>query len=180
MEASSAEYIIKQKCKGKVLLKRSLLIISYIIMFILASIAVITLAAPLLYIPFFLLIIAFTALTIFITWRFVCIEYELALFSGELSLSIIYGKNTRRRLTSLPAGSIYEVGEYDEAAYIKTSRLSLQKNYIFVSSLDAPRIFYALFDEGKDKCILYFEADDRFTAALKKQNPAAFRAGGIK
>ncbi len=180
MSSFGIEYIVKQKCEGKALLHRILLIFSYIIIFALASLAVIALSSPVLYIPFFLLIIAFVALLIFISWRFVCVEYELALYSGELSLSVIYGKNTRRRLLSLPVSTLREVGEYDGPAYGRISKLSLQRNYILVSSLAAPRIFYALFDIGEDKCILYFEASDSLLAALKTQNSAAFRAGGIK
>ncbi len=173
------EYIIKQKCEGKVLFKRLLLIFSYIFAATAATLAVLLFSPPILYIPFFLLVAAFIAIAVFLTWRFVSVEYELSLSSGELSLTAIYGKKTRRRLTSIPTGAIYEIGEYDDEAYERLDSISLQKNYILVSSLSAPVIFYALFDEGKDKCVLYFEADENMVSELRRQNSSAFRKGKV-
>jgi hypothetical protein len=99
---------------------------------------------------------------------------------GEISLTIIYGKGLRRRMTSIPINSLSEVGIYDDAAYEKLCASSLNKNYVCVSSMAAPTVYYALFDEGKDRCVLYFEADDRAIKYLRQQNSSALRAGNIK
>ena len=104
-------------------------------------------------------------------------EYEVVLGGGDLMITVIYGKGFTKRLLNIPINSISELGEYDDAAYKSVSKLSLQKNYICMSSLSAPDIYYAVFDEGKDRCILYFDAPERAIEILKKQNSAAFRRG---
>ena len=46
--------------------------------------------------------------------------------------------------------------------------------------MSAEVIYYAVFDEGKDRCVLYFEADDRAIKYIRQQNFGAIRAGNIK
>jgi hypothetical protein len=58
--------------------------------------------------------------------------------------------------------------------------MSLRKNFICVSSLSAPTIYYAIVDIEKDRSVIYFEADERAIKYLKQQNSAAARAGNIK
>jgi hypothetical protein len=176
MDASSVEYIVKRKIEGKVLLQKIVFILGYAIAFAALCTVIISFAAPLLHLPFILLACAFIAMAIFVSWRFTCVEYEIAVSGGEFSLSVIYGKSTRRRLCSTPINAILQIGEYDDAAYGRLSSVSLQKNYICMSSLSAPSVYYALFDEGQDRCVAYFDADERIVKVLKQQNPSAFRA----
>jgi hypothetical protein len=176
MDGTSVEYIVKQRVEGKVLAKKIAFILSYAAIFAMLCILITSFAAPLLHLPFILLACAFVAMAVFISWRFTSAEYEIAVSGGELMLSVIYGKATRRRLCSVPVNSILQMGEYDDAAYEHLSRMSLQKNYLCISSLSAPGVYYALFDEKNERCVAYFDADDRIIKALKRQNPSAFRA----
>ena len=180
MESPTLEYIVKQKNEGRVIAKKVGLILSIVLIFFIFLILILNLSAPLLHIPFILLDIAFCAMVAFVVWRFVCVEYEIVFSGGEISLTLIYGKGLRRRLAHIPINSLSEVGLYDDAAYEKLCSASLQKNYVCVSSLSAPVIYYALFDEGKDRCVLYFEADERAIKYLRQQNSSALRAGNIK
>lgn len=180
MESNSLEYIIKQKNEGKVIFKKAAAVFGIVLLFFIFAVVILNLSVPLLHIPFLVLDLAFCAMVFFIVWKFVCIEYEIILGGGEITITVIYGKNIRKRLTSLPIADISEVGLYDDKAYEKLCSLSLQKNHICVSSLSAPVIYYALFDEGRERCVLYFEADERAIKYLKTQNPSAIRAGNIK
>ncbi len=180
MDAPTLEYIIKQKTDGEVLLKKAFLIIGYILLFVVLAIVIISLSPPLLYIPFFALDIAFCAMVIFVSWRFFSIEYELIFGGGELVLTVIYGRSVRKRRLALALSSLSEVGAYDDGAYERLCAMSLQKNYFAVSSMSAPVMYYAVFDEGKDRCVLYFEADERAIKQIKQQNISAVRAGNIK
>ena len=103
------------------------------------------------------------------------VEYEIVIGNGELYASVIYGRSITRRLLSLPIHDLSEVGIYDDEAYARLCSQSLQKNFICISSLSAPEIFYAIYDDGKDRCVLYFETDERGLAILKRDNPSAFR-----
>ena len=177
MESSVLEYIIKRKNDGSLLRARVFLIIGYILLFLTLISLILCLASPILYIQFFLLAIAFCAIIIFISWRFVCPEYEIILSGGEMTVTVIYGKSIRKRLLCLPINSLLEFGYYDDNVYEKLCKSSLKKNYICISSLSSPAIYYALFDIGKERSVLYFEADERAIKYLRQQNSAAARAG---
>ena len=180
MESNALEYIIKQKNEGKVILKKVAVVLGVILLFFIFAVVILNLSVPLLHIPFLVLDLALCAMAFFIAWKFVCIEYEIILCGGEITITTIYGKNVRKRLASVTVSDLSEVGLYDDAAYEKLCSLALRKNYICVSSLAAPVIYYALFDEGRDRCVLYFEADERAIKYLKSQNPSAIRAGNMK
>ena len=177
MESSVLEYIIKRKNDGSLLRARVFLIIGYILLFLTLISLILYLAPPILYIQFFLLAIAFCAIIIFISWRFVCPEYEIILSGGEMTVTVIYGKSIRKRMLCLPINSLLEFGYYDDNVYEKLCKSSLKKNYICISSLSSPAIYYALFDIGKERSVLYFEADERAIKYLRQQNSAAARAG---
>ncbi len=179
MENQSLEYIIKQKNEGRTILKKVGLLIVYALLFVILALIVIIFAAPAFQMLFLILDLILCAMIAFISWRFVCIEYEIVFSSGELVLTVIYGKSIRRTWLTVPINSIYEIGIYDDPAYEKLCKTSLQKNHIAVSSMSAETIYYALFDDGKDHCALYFEVDDRAISYLRRENSSAVRQGNI-
>lgn len=176
MSENSYEYIIKQKNEGKALLKKILLFGSYFIFFGILSLLIFFFSPPALFVPLCLIATALTAFYIFVTWRFVFIEYEVIIEGGDILFLILYGGGFRKPLLNLPVNSFSEIGEYDDHAYEEISKLSLQKNHIILSSLSAPSIYYALYEEGEDQCIVYFDAPQRAVELLKKLNSGAFRA----
>ncbi len=180
MENPTLEYIIKQKNEGKVILRKAGFILGILMLFISLAVLILNLFAPALYLPFILLDLALCAMAFFIAWRFFFLEYEIILSGGDISLTVIYGKSIRRRLALIPIDSLSEVGIYDDGAYEKLCRASLQKNYVCVSTMAAPTVYYALFEEKKERCVLYFETDERGLAYLKQKNSGALRAGNIK
>ncbi len=173
---NSYEYLIKQKAEGKTLVKRCLTILGYVALAFLLILFTVGFAPVQLYVPIVMLALAFTALVAFVTWRFVCIEYEVVIGGGDIIITTIYGKGFSKRLLELPISAFSEIGVYDDKAYEEISKLSLQKDYLCLSSLSAPNVYYAIFDDEKDQCILYFDAPDRAVELLKKNNSAAFRA----
>ena len=170
-----SEYIIKQKCEGRALLKRLLAIVGYIALAALLLLIIALLSPPLFYLPFFLIAAALVATVIFVTWKFLSVEYEIIIGNGEMCASVIYGRSITRRLLSIGIHDITEIGAYDDEAYVRLCSLSLQKNVICISSLSAPEIFYAIYDDGRDRCVLYFETDERGLSILKRDNPSAFK-----
>ena len=180
MESQVLEYIVKQKTEGTLLAKKIALVVGYILLFLILGIVILNLSPAVLHIPFFLIDAAFCALVVFVTWRFVCPEYEITLGGGEINITVIYGKSIRHRILSCPVNSLIEFGLYDDGAYEKLCNMSLRRNFICVSSLRAPTIYYAIVDIEKDRSVIYFEVDERATKYLKQQNSAAARAGNIK
>lgn len=176
MSENSCEYIVKQKAEGAVLMKRISLILAYVASAILLSVLNICFAPMALKPIIFVIIAVAVALAAFISWRFVCIEYEIVITGGELTITLIYGKSVSKRLLSRSVSSFYEIGEYGEETFDEISKLSLQKDYICVSSLSAPLIYYALFEEEGERQIVYFDVTERAATLLKQLNPSAFRA----
>lgn len=180
MDSPTLEYIVKQKNEGSVIRNKIFAVLGYVFLLVTLALLIVNLASPLLHIPFLLLDVAFCAMVVFISWRFLCVEFEIVIGGGELSLTKLYGKSIRRRMASVPINSISELGTYDDAVYERLCAASLTKNYVCVSSMSAPTVFYALFDEGKEHCVLYFELDERGLKKLRLENPGAFRRGNIK
>ncbi len=180
MSSPTYEYIIKQKNEGGVLAKKLALIFGYFVLFGGLAIIILKLSAPLFMIPFLIVDLLFCAMVAFITWRFVSVEYEIIIGTGEISATVIYGKSIRRLMFSVPINSLSQAGIYNDEAYERLSEMSLQKNYLCVSSLSAPVLYYAIFDEGKERCVLYFEAGDEAIKYLRQKNASAFRAGNYK
>ena len=95
---------------------------------------------------------------------------------GDLLITAIYGRSIRKKRINVSVSSILEIGEYGDGAFEEISKLSLQKNYLCISSLSSPNMYYAIFDEDKDRSILYFDATNEAIALLKRYNSGAFRA----
>ncbi len=176
MSENSCEYIIKQKNEGKALAKKLGMIASYVALALLLSALNLTFAPTELRLIFFIFIAIAVALTVFITWRFVCVEYEVVIGGGELTVTVIYGKSVSKRLLCRSLSSFSEIGEYDDRAFEEISKLSMQKNYVCISSLSAPLVYYGIFEEENERHIIYFDVTERAAELLKKQNASAFRA----
>ena len=175
MFENSYEYIIKKRVEGELLLKRIAAVVGYATFF-LSLTAFILAILPSLFVPALILISCLTALLIFITWRFLCIEYEIVIASGDIMITRLYGKGSRKAVFSAAVSSLSEIGEYDDRAYEEISKLSLQKDHVCLSSLSAPEVYYAIFEEADERGIVYFDAPARAVELLKKYNAAAFRA----
>ena len=172
-EFTTHEHAVAQKIEGKWLVARIGLVFLYVA---LATVILLCGIGTRIFVPLLALTPVFICIVIFITWRYTCVEYEVIIEGGEISFTTIYGKGFRKRLFSLPVISFTEIGEYDDLAYEEISKLSLQKNLIIISSLSAPCVYYALYEDGKDQCILYFDAPKKAVELLKKINSGAFRA----
>jgi hypothetical protein len=156
-------------------LKRIAAIVGYAAFFLVLTTLALALL-PSLLIPLFILICCLTALLIFVTWRYLCIEYEILISGGDIIITRLYGKGSRKTIFIAAVSSLFEIGEYDDKAYDEISKLSLQKNHICLSSLSAPDVYYALFEDEDGKGILYFDAPERAVELLRKYNAGAFRA----
>ena len=176
MFSNTCEYIIKQKTEGKVLAKKIGFIIGYVMICSFLCMVTLLYLPSELYIIIFPLIFAFTAFLVFVTWRFTCVEYEIVISGGDIIITLLYGKGFSKKILNMPVNTFSEIGEYDDAAYEEISKLSLQKNHVCISSLSAPDIYYAMYEEEGERCIVYFDATKEAVELLKKQNPSAFRA----
>ena len=173
---TSCEYIVKQKNEGKALAKKIVAVFSYALLAAILIGLIVSLSPIYFVVPFLIIAAAFVAIIIFVSWRFLCIEYEIVIAGGDLMITTVYGRSIRKRTINIGVTSIIEIGEYGDGAFEEISKLSLQKNYLCISSLSSPNMYYAIFDEDKDRAILYFDATADAITLLRKYNPGAFKA----
>ena len=169
------EYLIKQKCAGWALAKKIIFILVYFLIFAVPTLLSLLSASAEALIPIIMASIALSLMTAFITWRFTDVEFEFLIDSGEMTVSKIYGKRIRKKLLQIKVSDFSEIGLYDDEAFERLSKLSLQSNLICVSSLDTQEMFYGLYSRGDDKCVLYFEATDKAIEIIKRHNFSAFK-----
>lgn len=175
-EGSGYEHIVKQKVEGSLLARKVCLVIAYIMLFTLPSFLVLSLCPMSLVIPLTLIIASITVVAYLMTWRYTSVEFEYSIFGDTISFVSIYGKKSRKGKLELPIKNFSEIGKYTDAAEKHLEEVVIDKDYLFISHLLAEHLYYGLFDDDGEKCIVYFEATDKAISLLKKYNPSAFRA----
>ncbi len=166
------EYVVAPKKQGKYLLKRTLMIVAYI--FLIMALLVLMLSFKALT-PVFALSLVFVLIVIYFTWRYVSVEHEYSMVSGEVTFSVIYGGRTRKqvvcfRLKDCTMIAPAHVKEWQERAEL----FGAKKEYSALSSADAPDAYFATFeDEKQEKCIVYFEATEKALKICRFYNPSA-------
>ena len=175
-EFNTFEYSVKQKSEGKFLRRKIFLIIFYtlypIIMLSLGFIPNLqVLIAPMLaFIPISLWVI------VFMTWRYVNIEYEYSITSGFLSFSKIYGSRSRKKFLEIPIKDFALCAPIDNRE--KYKRALLYKPEKEFSALPSSKInensYFAIFELDKKHCIFLFEMTENTKKIIKFYNAPVF------
>ena len=177
-EFSTYEFVVGQKIEGKWRLARIALVCGYVL-FVIGCLlfGIITnILPPLALVP------VFTWILIFITWRYVNVDYEYSITSGELTFSKIYGNRSRRTVLQLKLRDATRIAPLqDEKEAAKATAYRPEHEFSAISSLSAPDIYFMLFEyavgEGERKktyrAIFYFEATARALQICRYYNPAA-------
>jgi hypothetical protein len=180
-ETGHVEYVIEPRVCAKTWLLRAVFAGTYLAVgaLLMALTATLRVSFPL-SVGVFLLTVGCLFL---LTWRYTRVEYEISLEQDQLTCARIFGKRTRVRMLSVNVRDLVLVAslEDDEAAE-RARRYPITKEYRAVSSPDAPEIWFAVWNTGKDAySVFYLEATDALLRALRFQNPTAValrRQGG--
>ena len=172
-EFNTYEYSVEHYKKDpKLRLKKTLLVIFYVVycfalIFVVAFAKAGVLAAPLMaLIPVTCWIIAF------FTWRYAKPEYEYSMTSGVLTFSVIYGNRTRKKKFDTRIAQADTIAPYSVSAKSDIEKYAPQTTYMGVSSLYSPDAYYMLFETADGKrCVYYFEATDKALKILRFYNP---------
>ena len=178
-EFSTYEFAVHQKNEGKWRLARIGMILFYIA-FVAGWLAFgFTLS---LFVPLLALIPISTWILVFITWRYVSVEYEYSITAGELTFSKIYGGRSRSKKLTLKLRDAVRIAPLeDEQEAARATAYHPEREFSAISSLRAPDIYFALFEykyleHGKEKtrrAIFYFEATARALQICRFYNPSA-------
>lgn len=175
-EFSTYEFVVSQKIEGNWRVARIGMIALYVCFVLGCLLAGISLNV----LPPLALVPVLTWILVFCTWRYVAVDYEYSITSGELTFSKIFGNRSRRtalKLTLRDAVRIAPLENADEAA--KATAYAPEREFSAVSSMSAPDVYFILFEYatngGKEKhrAIFYFEATQKALQICRFYNPSA-------
>ena len=144
-EFNTYEFVVAQKHEGKVQLFRILAVVSYVLFFCVVAAALILLHFP---------------------WMVAV----LPIFEW-ITFSYIYGGRSRKTALETAIKRFQEIAPLDDAALSRLEARDIQKEYRFISSDDAPDIYYALLEEDGELSVVLFEATQKALGILRFYNP---------
>jgi hypothetical protein len=174
-EFSTYEFVVSQKIEGAWRAARIGMITLYVFFVLGCFLAGIrfNILPPLALVP------VFTWMLVFFTWRYVSVEYEYSITSGELTFSKIYGNRSRRTVLKLMLRDAIRIAPLDNEEEAKKANVYLpEREFSAISSQSAPDIYFILFEyasaAGKEKrrAIFYFEATQKALQICRFYNPS--------
>ncbi|MBQ8339573.1 MAG: hypothetical protein IJY16_03920 [Clostridia bacterium] len=176
-EFATYEFVVRQKNEGKWLFARIGLIFLYVA-YVVTLLSVGLLAR--IVVPLLALIPISLWILIFITWRYVSVEYEYSITSGVLTFTKIYGGRSRKRILELPLRDAVRIAPLDNSMEAdRAQHYHPEREFSAISSLKAPDIYFILFEldaeKNKDKrrAILYLEATQKALQIFRYYNASA-------
>ena len=171
-EFSTYEFVVAQKSEGKWRLARIGMIMLYV-GFVLGALLTgisLNILPPLALVP------VFTWMLVFFTWRYVAVEYEYSITSGELIFSKIFGSRSRRTVLKVMLRDAVRIAPLDdEAEAAKAAAFRPVREFWAVSSQNATDVYFMLFEYGNNKehAVFYFEATQKALQICRFYNPSA-------
>lgn len=174
-EFSTYEYVVAQKIEGKWKLKKIGMLLIYVA-FIIAWF-IFGFVSHLF--PLLALMPVTLWMLVFFTWRYVKVEYEYSMMSGDVVFSNIYGGRSRKKIIEFrikdctlvaPVSTHdYKVRDYEPQTVIRA-----------VSSEKAQDVYFALFEKDGKKFAVYFEATAKALKIFRYYNAQATVMSEVK
>ena len=159
-------YGVKKKPEGKYKLKRALLIMAYILVPL--AVAGVFIANNIL--PILATLPVFIWMFIFFTWKYVSIEYEYIILDGEFRMLEVYGSKSMRTLVSTRVSGMTAIAPYDHAHKAAADAVPAGNRIEAVSTMSASDIYYAIFKDNGEDCVIFFEATEKTLKVLRYYN----------
>ena len=160
-------YGVKKKNDGPLLLKKALLILAYLAFVMIFAAFCFGLILPVKLPPLFALVIVFTAIIVFFTWRYVQVEYEYIILDGEFRMLEIFGAKQMRELCKLRVSAMKKIAPYRDEFKSDADALPADARILSVSSLSAPDVYYAIYDDNGSPRVVFFEATENTIKILR-------------
>lgn len=172
--ANFMEYCIEKHPEGAYLRNRILLRIGCILVG-LAILPVVTFSlAGKFFIAFVPVWMGLVGILYWYLSRFVNIEYEYRLMSGEFQMDVIYGQRQRRTLFTVRIRDMEVIRPYDEAHRAETEACDRVENCAISLKKPTPDIYYFIYtDPSGKRCAVLFEATRKAMEIMKFYNRAA-------
>lgn len=159
-------YGVAKKKEGKYSLFRILMLCAYALFVI--GFAGFFIAMNIL--PIIAIVPVLTYILVLATWRFVSIEYEYYILDGEFRMLKLYGSKSMRELCRVRVSAMKTIAPYSGEYKVAADEVKIQNRIESVSSMDAPDVYYAIFEDGGEECVVFFEVIEKTLKALKYYN----------
>ena len=164
------EYTVGQKKTAALTLKRVALIACYVLWA--AGLLLLGIKIKLI-VPLLALVPLSLWILVFLTWRWTQIEYEFSCFAGTLTVSRILGGRSRRTLAEITLRNLISLRPCDEESSARAESQATRRAVFALSSTDADGIYVALWSDGDDRRVLYFEPTDKALRIIRSANFSA-------
>jgi hypothetical protein len=165
------EYVVSPKKQPVWRLKRALMLLAY------AAYVTVLLVVGLttrLLVPMMALVPLSTWIIVWLTWRYVSVEYEYSFVGGVMTLSKILGGRGRKKVADIRIKDMTMVAPFEGDFIKQAERYAPERTVDFTSDLQKPEVYFALYEtEDKRRGILYFEATEKALRILRYYNSQA-------
>ena len=167
-----AEYLVKKKPDAALNLRKFLMVGGVSIA---VGVTVALLFKPLIaVIPF---VFGGGGVLLWFLWRYVNIEYEYTIISGDITFDTIYGERKRKRSFEAKIRDFELIAPVEEKFLHRLQSPDISVRYDFSSSPKSPDLYFAIYnDSNKGKALIIFDTIPRTLKLLKFYNPSCFNA----
>ena len=109
---------------------------------------------------------------IFLTWRYVNVEYEYSFVSGEMTVSKIFGARTRKKILNIRIKNCTLIAPLSENKE-KVKAFAPVKTTYALSCADSPEAYVALYECDGTRGALYFDANEKALKMFRFYNAPA-------
>lgn len=108
-------------------------------------------------------------------WRFVSIEYEYTILSGEITFEAVYGRRQRKKFYSASLKNLEKIAPVGGKAVKKENFPGVTREVFCAAKMDNPKTWYAIVkEENGEKTLLFLEVTEKAEKALRFYNGRAF------
>ena len=164
------EYVVAQKSEGKWRTKRILAVCGYVLFSIVWLVGVV---GVLKIWPLGMFTPILTWLCVFLTWRYVAVEYEYTMASGTVTFTHIYGRRSRKQIFETKIKEFTKIAPTSDPSEAEAAK-DVEITSDFRGSAKTPDAYFASFTaEGGKKGIVYFEMTNKALKICRFYNPSA-------
>lgn len=162
------EYTVTKKSEGAYRIKRILMVGLYVLF---GLVYFFGLALAHLY-PLMALIIFFEWMLVFLTWRYVSIEYSYTLISGNMTFYTVYGGKKKKTMLEKRVKTFSEIRPLGENEKSELAKRRFSNVYSFIRSENeiSDKYFAVFAEDDASESIVYFEATQQTLKILKYYN----------
>lgn len=167
------EHLVKAKVDGAAMIKKAGLLLGG------SALLALLLWLSLTQLPFLTSLLPFAVIgvgyLVWYAWRFTGLEYEYALYGGEMTVDVIYGQAQRKTKCTLDLKAVEAVGPYAPARERLSRTPGIGRTLTVAADPQDPQTHYLIYPDARyGRTVLVFDGPQRVLEAIRRANPRAF------